>query len=213
MTTARVMLVYRLVFAALVLVAQVAQFSVSVRLGLGIVNFFSYFTNLGNLIAVVVFVVGAVRLARGLPETRAWAVVRYCSVVNMVFVGLVFNVLLAGLDLGPLYPWVNVVLHMVMPVAVLVDWIVLPPRGRQPWRDVPIALVFPVAYSVYSLVRGPITGFYPYPFYDVDAVGGVGPLVLYLLALIVGLAVLAVLVLALGRLLGARSRTRRALAG
>ncbi|ROS37267.1 MULTISPECIES: Pr6Pr family membrane protein [unclassified Curtobacterium] len=201
MTTTRVMLVYRLAFAVLVLVAQIAQFGVSIRLDLGVVNFFSYFTNLGNLIAVVVFIVGAVRLARGVPDSRTWALVRFCSVVNMVFVGLVFNTLLAGFDLGPLYPWVNVVLHMLMPVAVLVDWLVLAPRVRLGWRDAWIALVFPVVYSVYSLIRGAIVDWYPYPFYDADKVGGVGGLVLYLLALIVALAVLALVLLGIGRAL------------
>ncbi len=205
--TKRVMIVVRLVLAVAVLVAQVAQLSVSIRLDLGIVNFFSYFTNLSNTIAAVVFIIGAVRLARDVPDTRTWSIVRFCSVVNMVFVGLVFNTLLAGLDLGPLIPWVNVTLHMVMPAIVLIDWLVLPPTVRPAWRDAWIGLVFPVVYSVYSLIRGPITGFYPYPFYNPAAVGGVGGLVLYLLALIVALAVLSVLLLGLGRICG-RYRSR-----
>lgn len=47
----------------------------------------------------------------------------------MAFVGIAFNTLLRDAALGGLTPWVNVVHHMLMPLAV-VDWILLPPRGR-----------------------------------------------------------------------------------
>jgi hypothetical protein len=116
------MAVYRLVFAVLTLVAIIAQFGVTLDRHFGVVNFWSYFTNLGNVIAVIVFAIGAVRLLRRTPDTGAWSIVRYCSTVNMVFVGIVFNTLLTTGDIGPVIPWVNVVVHMLMPAAVLVDW-------------------------------------------------------------------------------------------
>lgn len=127
----------------------------------------------------------------------------------LAFVGLVFNTLLVGADLGDLQPWVNVVHHMVMPLAVVVDWLVLPPRRRigpamlWPWIA-PVA-----AYVVYSLVRGAITGFYPYPFFNPARVGGYGGVTLYCLAMLVGFVVLALLVRWSGNALGAR-RSRRA---
>ena len=191
--------VLRLAVAALGLVALAAQFRVTLVNDFSVVNFFSYFTNLSNLLAVVVLTVGAVRTARGTPDTRAWSLARASTVVALVFVGLVFNLLLAGLDVGAVIPWVNVVVHMLVPAVVLVDWLVLPPEGRLPWRAVAVGVVFPVAYSVYSLVRGAVVGFYPYPFYDPSAVGGAGGVALYLLALVVALVVLSTLVVALGR--------------
>ena len=204
-----VTIVYRLVFAALTITAVAAQFRVTLVDDSSIANFFSYFTNLSNLLATVVFTVGAIRVARGAPDTRAWSVVRAGTVVAMVFVGIVFNVLLAGLDVGALVPWVNVVVHMLMPVAVLVDWVVWPPERRLPWWAAAVCLVYPVVYSVYSLVRGAVIGFYPYPFYDPSAVGGVGGVALYLVALVVALAVLATLVVLVGRRRRARTaRTR-----
>jgi hypothetical protein len=199
MRRAPVTIAFRLVLAALTLTALVAQFRVTLVNAYSVVDFFSYFTNLSNLLAVVVFVVGAVRVARGVPDSRAWSVVRAATVVAMVFVGVVFNVLLAGLDVGAVVPWVNVVVHMVMPVAVLLDWVVWPPERRLPWRAAAACLVFPVAYTAYSLVRGAVTGFYPYPFYDPAAVGGVGGVALYLLVLVVALAVLSTLVVLVGR--------------
>ncbi|BDZ51881.1 hypothetical protein GCM10025867_41220 [Frondihabitans sucicola] len=202
--TPQIMAVYRLVFAAFGLVAVISQFGVTLSKHYSIVNFFSYFTNLGNLIAIVVLVIGAVRLLRGTPSTRGWEIVRFCNTVDMVFVGLVFNILLAGTDVGDVIPWVNVVVHMLMPVVVLVDWIILPPSVRFRFVTALVGLVFPIAYSVYSLVRGAITAFYPYPFYNPKAVGGAFGVTLYLVALIIGLAVLSFLVL-----LVARARTKQ----
>lgn len=199
------MAVYRLVFAALGLVAVATQFGVTLSKNYSIVNFFSYFTNLSNLIAVVVLVVGAIRLLRRTPATPTWELVRLCNTVDMAFVGLVFNILLTGTDLGDLVPWVNVVLHMIVPIVVLLDWILLPPQVRFRVVTALTALAFPIVYSVYSLIRGAVTGFYPYPFFNPGAVGGAGGVTLYLVALVVGLAVLTLLVLVIAR---ARTRVR-----
>jgi len=210
MTRAQLMVPYRFVFAALALVAVSAQFADTLENDYGVVNFFSFFTNLSNLFAVVVFTVGGVRTLLRRPGSRAWDVVRLIAVVNMVFVGLVFNLLLTEVA-GGVLPWVNVVVHMVMPVAVLVDWLVLPVGRRLPWAAAGLGLVVPVLYSVYSLVRGAVTSFYPYPFYDPEALGGYGPVALYMVVLLVALAVLSVALVGLARLAGRfwKQRSRR----
>lgn len=210
MTRAQLMVPYRFVFAALALVAVSAQFADTLENDYSVVNFFSFFTNLSNLFAVVVFTVGGVRTLLRRPGSRAWDVVRLIAVVNMVFVGLVFNLLLTEVA-GGVLPWVNVVVHMVMPVAVLVDWLVLPVGRRLPWAAAGLGLVVPVLYSVYSLVRGAVTSFYPYPFYDPEALGGYGPVALYMVVLLVALAVLSVALVGLVRLAGRfwKQRSRR----
>ncbi len=210
MTRAQLMVPYRFVFAALALVAVSAQFADTLENDYSVVNFFSFFTNLSNLFAVVVFIVGGVRTLLRRPGSRAWDVVRLIAVVNMVFVGLVFNLLLTEVA-GGVLPWVNVVVHMVMPVAVLVDWLVLPVGRRLPWAAAGLGLVVPVLYSVYSLVRGAVTSFYPYPFYDPEALGGYGPVALYMVVLLVALAVLSVALVGLARLAGHfwKQRSRR----
>jgi hypothetical protein len=210
MTRAQLMAPYRFALAALGFVAVAAQFANSIENDYSIVNFFSFFTNLSNLFAVVVFAVGGVRTLRRRPGSRAWDTVRLISVVNMVFVGLVFNVLLTDVA-GGVLPWVNVVVHMVMPVAVLVDWLVLPAGRRLPWSAAAIGLVVPVLYSVYSIVRGAITGFYPYPFYDPEALGGYGPVAVYMVVLLLALAVLSLALVGLARLAGRfwKQRSRR----
>jgi hypothetical protein len=50
--------------------------------------------------------------------------------------------------------------------VVLADWFLAPPARPPRYADVPWLLVYPVAYAAYSLVRGRIVDWYPYPFLD-----------------------------------------------
>ena len=45
------------------------------------------------------------------------------------------------------------------------------PRGWVNWRVVWLSLIFPICWLVFTLIRGPIVDFYPYPFLDVDEHG------------------------------------------
>jgi hypothetical protein len=183
---------FRLVLAALSLVAVGTQlFAVTVPKGHSVVNFFSYFTNLSNIAISVVFIVSAVWLARGRVPTAVDVAIRGGAVVYIAFVGLVFNTLLRDVDLGDLIPWVNLIVHFVMPIAGIVDWVLWPPRHRLPFGVTFTWMVFPAVYVAYSLIRGAVTGFYPYPFFDPTG-QGYGGVAVYCLVMLVGFFVLAV---------------------
>jgi hypothetical protein len=68
------MIPFRLIVALIGLVAVGTQLGVTLVNGDSVVNFFSYYTNLSNLFAVVVFSVGAVRTVRRRPGSRGWDV-------------------------------------------------------------------------------------------------------------------------------------------
>jgi hypothetical protein len=131
-------------------------------------NFFSFFTVEANLLAVLALLVSAV--AR---RSAATDFVRGASTLFMVLVFVVFSLLLSGLDPSRLtaVPWDNTVLHHLMPIAVLLDWLVDPPARPIPFRRAALWLVVPLVYVVYSLVRGSLVGWYPYPFLDVGELG------------------------------------------
>jgi hypothetical protein len=87
------------------------------------------------------------------------------ATLNLTITGIVFSLLLAGLD-GVEFtavPWDNV-LHYLVPVLVVLDWAIVPPALRIPYRRGLIWLTFPLAYVVYSLIRGHYAHWYPYPF-------------------------------------------------
>lgn len=50
-------------------------------------------------------------------------------------------------------------------------WLIWGPRGRLAWRHVPGALVVPLVWVAFMLVRGAIDGTYPYGFTNVAAHG------------------------------------------
>jgi hypothetical protein len=57
------------------------------------------------------------------------------------------------------------------PVLGVGGWLLFGPRGQISWRVALLALVFPFAWLVFTLVRGPMVDFYPYPFLDVARLG------------------------------------------
>ena len=64
-------------------------------------------------------------------------------------------------------PWVDAVLHELAPIYILLDWLVDPAGRRLPVRRGRASgSIFPAVYLVYSLLRGPIADWYPYPFLD-----------------------------------------------
>jgi hypothetical protein len=200
MTRQGTAIVFRLVLAAASLFAVGYQlFALHIPNGDSVVNFFVYFTNLSNIIISVVFIVSAIRLIRGRNDpSPIQTAVRGGAVVYIAFVGIVFNTLLRDVSLGDLEPWVNVVLHFVLPIAGVVDWILWPPRNRLPARTILWWMIFPAVYAIFSIVRGALGGFYPYPFFNPGAVGGYGAVALYCLVMIVAFLVLAFAVRALG---------------
>ncbi|MBF4461107.1 MULTISPECIES: Pr6Pr family membrane protein [unclassified Rathayibacter] len=142
------------------------------------VNFFSYITVEACLLSVVVLSIGAVVLARGtLPEPRWLAWLRAATVSYMVVIGVVYNLLLRGTAVtggGAGQEWTNEVMHVVAPLALVLDWLLAPGRRRLSWSVVPWILVFPVAWFVYTEIRAPLVYdqlkheqvWYPYPFLD-----------------------------------------------
>lgn len=197
----------RVLLGLVALTAIAVQFSIQIRDGFGVVNFFSYFTNLANLFAAIVFVVSA----RGVfpdPQGRslkdqAWLdQVRAVSAVNMTLVGVVFAVLLRNVDLGSLLPWVNVVLHYIMPCAVVLDWLLRPPAMKLGIRHGLLCLVFPAFYLVYVLVRGHVAGWYPYPFLNPANPGGYGSVAVHIAGIAIAFLVASWSLLALGNTLG-----------
>jgi hypothetical protein len=62
--------------------------------------------------------------------------------------------------------------HLLMPLWVLFDWVAFPPATRPTYRRSRIWLVYPLVYLFFSLARGAITGWYPYPFLNPSQPGG-----------------------------------------
>jgi hypothetical protein len=160
-------------YRALAALAVLAAISYQVGKGLEHVGFsttdyFSYFTELSNLFAAAIFLYGATRPAAA--RSSGMELLRGAAVVYMLTTGIVYAVLLSGHSVP--YPWVNTVLHRIMPVAVALDWVIDPPHVRLELRQTILWLSFPLVYIAYTLTRGAIVNWYPYFFVDPRRHGG-----------------------------------------
>jgi hypothetical protein len=132
-------------------------------------DYFSYFTVLSNLFATAMLLYGALRPAHA--RSRTVELLRGAAVVYILTTGIVYLVLLSGK--APVYPWVNAILHYLMPLAVTLDWLLDPPSVRlDPARTVVLWMAFPLLYIIYTLARGAIVDWYPYLFVNPHRNGG-----------------------------------------
>ena len=176
----RVFGVLRLLAAAAIIVAIVGQFANSLSMvpdpAAFVVNFFSFFTILSNALAAIVLLVGAWFGLRGAAEPDWYTFVKAAIVTYMTTTLVVYNLLLReiSLDQATTVPWSNEILHVWAPLYLLLDWIFAPGRGRVPWSRFWWIAAFPIAWVVYTMIRGAVVGWYPYPFLDPAIEPGVG---------------------------------------
>ena len=147
------------------------QFATSADTAFRKANFFSFFTIQSNLLGVAaLFALVLVPRAR---RTALFDGARSAAVLYMAITGVVFALLLSGLqqELQTSLEWVNFVVHKLMPVVLVADWLIDSPRHRLPRVAVLAWLAYPLAWLGYTLMRGEAEGWYPYPFVDVSELG------------------------------------------
>ncbi|MFD9549633.1 Pr6Pr family membrane protein [Nocardia salmonicida] len=161
-------------------------------------DYLSYFTIESNILSAVVLLVGGL-LA---PQGPRWQLVRGATALYMLITMVVYAVLLADVDVRLNDPWINDVLHRILPLVLVLDWLLvaMPQRLRPSPKLIGLWLVFPLVYGVYSLIRGAVVEWYPYPFLDPRQQGYVS-LVIGLVVLTLVFVVLAVAMASLGDVL------------
>ncbi len=166
-------------------------------------NFFSFFTIQSNILAASLLATAA--LVRRGERTAPFDAVRGAVTLYIAITGVVFALLLSGLQesLDTHIGWVDFVVHKLIPLVVVADWLIDSPRHRLPVRVAATWLAYPLAWFAYTLARGADTGWYPYPFVDVDKLG-YGGVFGRSLVLLVGFAAAAVTFVLIGNLRAAR---------
>lgn len=93
-------------------------------------------------------------------------------VLYMTIVGLTYNILLRNVwHPEHLFKLADELLHVVTPVLFIIYWLAFVPKDGLKYRNVWPWLWFPFLYFIYVLIRGAISGNYPYPFVDVAKYG------------------------------------------
>jgi hypothetical protein len=132
-------------------------------------NTFAFFTIQSNLIVGITSLLLAVK-----PEWDALAfrVLRLIGLVAITVTGLVYHVALARIfDLDGVHQFGNQLVHTVVPILAVAGWVIFGPRGQTSRGAAWLSLLFPVCWLVFTLIRGAVVHWYPYPFIDVTRLG------------------------------------------
>ncbi|MFM8350853.1 MAG: Pr6Pr family membrane protein [Actinomycetales bacterium] len=154
----------------------------------------TYFTILSNCTVAIVVTVLLLRPAwfRGSGKGPAiWRALRLDSVMMIVVTAVVFNLLLATSGKTGWDAISNAMLHIICPTVTSLVWLVAGPRGLIRWSTIWAALVLPLAWAAYALVRGAVIGAYPYPFLDVATNGLPSVLQFIVVICVFGIAIAA----------------------
>ena len=152
---------------------------------------FSYFTVLSNMLAAVVFTMLALNPNR---TSALFRVLRLDAIIMMIVTGIIYNVLLnTGSHEGWDF-WSNGIQHIFGPILVFVVFVISGPRGWITSSTIFAALILPILWLGYSLLRGSVTGAYPYGFLDVNA-HGMASVLIFVLQIVVFAIILGYLLM------------------
>jgi hypothetical protein len=137
--------------------------------GARVLNLLCFFTIQSNLLVGATSVLLAVRPDR--PST-VFRTLRLDAVLAIAVTGVVFRVAIAPhQQLTGAAAVADFLLHTVSPVLCVLGWLLFGPRSPLPRRIVGLAMVFPLCWLAFTLVRGALVDFYPYTFLDVTELG------------------------------------------
>jgi heme/copper-type cytochrome/quinol oxidase subunit 4 len=159
-------------------------------------NQLSLFTILSNIFATIVFLYLGFRKDTD-QKNRNIDSIRGAIVIYMLITGIIYNIFLAPIASPNTVPWVSFIYHKLMPVIVFLGWIIYPPIKKLKFINALYWLLFPFLYLIYTLIRGKLTGWYPYFFIDPTQRGYLGVFtfsIIILIATVIG----SILLIALG---------------
>jgi uncharacterized membrane protein len=197
---------FRLAIAVIEIVALIGNYQYVLEFPLfAAVNFFSYFTILSAMLAVVTLLVAAGFALLQPRDPPLLGAFRTMVTVYLLVSGIVFGLIEV--------PWSDTVLHFVVPLLALIAWTVdavIAVNPPVPWATVGLVLVLPSIWLVYTLLRGAEIGWYPYFFLDETQVGGFGGVAVYCVLVLLIFVVLTAVLVAVHRRLARMAVRRRA---
>ncbi len=168
-----------------------------------IFDFFTYFTQWSNiLVAVIMWMLVANPRRNG----KVFRVLRLDTILMISVTGIIYQGLLAasaknvGLEVVT-----NFFLHQLTPIVVVVVWLLVGPRRQFKWVDIPLALILPIVWAIFALVRGTVINAYPYGFLNVDK-HGLGTVIITVIAIAIFGVIISAIYLGLDRLLSLKKK-------
>ena len=175
-------------------------------------EYFAYFTIHTSLIASVVLTVTAVRELQGRADTKPLTLARLSVSTYAIVVSVVYNALLRGsapaaADMGYAYPVPpDEILPVWAPIFIVLDFALTITITKVKFKQIFWVLLFPLAWLIFTILRGLATDWWAYWFLNPNLDAGVTGVITFILAIVVFMLVSAVLSLSLNKFRAKLSR-------
>lgn len=157
----------------------------------------SYFTILSNLLIALSLTFSILIPKTGIGKFSSNISVQGTLSSYIIIVCLIYNIVIRKEWAEPYPQFIyNNIVHVLTPFFFVLRWFIYIPKGTLTWKDGVKWLSFPLAYMIYALILGKISGWYPYFFVDLNniAVGIVvrNIIIVQVLFFIIGLLLIGI---------------------
>jgi hypothetical protein len=137
-----------------------------------VIRYFSFFTIQSNIMVSLCFTLPLISPYSLVGKFLSRPAVLAAVALYIGATGIVYNTILRQLaDFHGLQLVVDELLHLVIPVWFLLYWILFSDKSPLTWKHIGQWIIYPTVYCIYSLARGAVTGYYPYPFFNAEHLG------------------------------------------
>ena len=180
-----------------IILAVITWISIIIQMSLSnnLVNTFSYFTILSNLVIALSLTTTVIKPGSKPGRFFSGTSVQSAMTLYILIVALIYNFIIRITWIQPLPNFLsNNILHIITPALYLLRWIIYLPKGELTWTSSIKWLIFPFLYLFYSLIRGAIITWYPYSFIDLRKIStsdaAINIVLVLILFLIIGLGLI-----------------------
>ena len=179
-------------------------------IGLGLTRGFisfkplAYFTYQSNVFVLIYFIINIIYSIKHIKNHKSTSSilpkVKGAMTMSITITFLVYHFLLSASDFAMAEPYKghfisNILLHYIIPVMTIIDFIIFDKRGIYTKKDPLKWLLIPSAYFIFSIIRAsigePFSGGsrYPYFFIDIDKYG-LGTVLTNTILLVIGFLII-----------------------
>jgi len=143
----------------------------------------SYFTVQSSIFCFIIFLILSVSTYneikyKNIPFFRySYSSLKGMATLSIIITFLSYQVLLRNSGFSmyanmSIYSIIkDVLVHFIVPILVILDWLLFQPKGLYRWFDTLIWLLFPFAYFMMIVLRGQYIHQYPYFFLNIQEIG------------------------------------------
>ncbi len=138
------------------------------NLVLSTLTIFSYFTVQSN---VIVAIVSTYLLFKN-ENNRLLKLFEYGALINITITCITYHLLLRGSsEFSGAALAADIITHTIVPIFYVLNWLMFNNKNVINLKHLFVWLMYQAVYIVWTLIRGELDGYYPYPFVDAANLG------------------------------------------